>query len=431
MNRRTFLVTAATTTTVPLAGCSGDPDHGLASNAWGNTERSESEYGTTIEGTMTLAAGEYTARDVEPDEPVLLEVDFAVSSGGPIDVFLLEATEYQDRYRDGEGDEIQFLQGFSATESDSGVLRDTLAAGEYVLVLDNTGVWATSPDGEVTIDLSVLTSVPPADLIAQAREQMGTAGSVITGADPSSQEFDAEAMRDSLDEAEATLDEAGKLASQEEQATIEQLRAVIAWERRLADAMAAVEAGANAVETANSYFQSDRYDDAESKLETALDHYEDARSNLETARTDFGAIDTSVLSSFDSEAATATMDDLDSLVRTQIGFTKGFRQLNTGFKQFTTGADEYDDGNWSAAIDPLESASETFATAESTFQGLEEGASQDSVQSIIQLTCLAGAMKEGTQHFANAAEAESNGNESTFESEQQQAQDATEQCGSG
>ncbi|WP_275882794.1 zinc ribbon domain-containing protein [Halorhabdus sp. BNX81] len=128
----------------------GQTTHRVYGEGW-DVERSSGLTSETLEGTVTIPSGRYATRILEPDVAVEYSVEFEVTDGGPIDVILLDDDEY-DRYRDRNSDVQHRAQ---RTAAESGQLTTSVGAGEYDLVFDNTGVYGTSPDGEVTVSLTI------------------------------------------------------------------------------------------------------------------------------------------------------------------------------------------------------------------------------------------------------------------------------------
>lgn len=158
VTRRNLLIGAgAVAGLVGLGGCAlgaavlSRPDHRVH-DGW-DVERTEGLRSVTLDGTLTLPEGRYAGRNLRPDLALQYDVEFDVSRGGSVDVFTVQEDEY-DRYRD-RADNFEFVSSLSTTDSSGATLSGTLGAGEYKLVVDNTGVYGADPGGEVEMDIYV------------------------------------------------------------------------------------------------------------------------------------------------------------------------------------------------------------------------------------------------------------------------------------
>lgn len=268
-----------------------------------------------------------------------------------------------------------------------------------------------------------------AEHIETVRTKLDEASSLIDEQSESdNQEFSADRVHAKLDDVESELDSASAVATDDQQTAIDRLRSFSNWLRSMADVFGAAKEGLNAFERANSYFQTERYDETAEYLDTAQSQFETADEHLSEARLNFEEIDESTLDEFESVSAHSAMDEMAAFVGTMIGFIDGYRDLTSGFDQFMTGAEAFDNQEWNESIDPLRSARDDFAAAESTFRDNEENAPQEIVESMIELTCLAGAMKDASTHYENAARAAQNGNTERYNDEVEQAEAATNRC---
>jgi len=157
MNRRHFLGTAVAA--CALAGCTGSetPEHSEATDAWGRfTTTTGSDGETAFKATVPLASGEYAKRSATPQTgPAAFTIDFTVQEDRPIDLLFLTEGEYNTRYRDGDAEEVSFINDLSAPGSTGTTLSGSVQAGKYYIVLDNTGAYGTEPDGDVTVEITI------------------------------------------------------------------------------------------------------------------------------------------------------------------------------------------------------------------------------------------------------------------------------------
>lgn len=124
-SRRTVLSSIA----VLLAGCSTGQSTG---------ER------TVLDTDIELAAGDYRA--VEFDLQQEREVEFGISEIGntEIDILLLSRSEFE-AFSQGNEFDPRYSSGLAVS---GGWAEDTVSAGEYVVVFDNTYRGEATPDGK-------------------------------------------------------------------------------------------------------------------------------------------------------------------------------------------------------------------------------------------------------------------------------------------
>lgn len=156
MDRRTFLGAGAATAVLGTAGCldlassAVEPEHRLSNDATDGIEEIDAATSQRLYGELDLSAGRYAAWSLSPRINTDLWVDVEIlDGGGTLDVYLMDDGEY-DRYRDGEN--FEYYQDVSAVEVQSESLFATIDGGEYRLVVANTGMFSTSPDGAIVVD---------------------------------------------------------------------------------------------------------------------------------------------------------------------------------------------------------------------------------------------------------------------------------------
>ena len=115
-------------------------------------EKSESLLAATAEGSLDLPSGRYAAWTANPTRAVEYEVDFNVTKGDPIDVFVTDDDEY-DRYRTRERS-FQTLANATSTMGDT--LTASVGPGEYRIVIDNTGFVGATSGGDVDVDVTIV-----------------------------------------------------------------------------------------------------------------------------------------------------------------------------------------------------------------------------------------------------------------------------------
>lgn len=149
MQRRAFIGCLGVVAPVGLAGCLDDREFARAADPWGEERSSEGETSTETIAEFTLASGEYAARTQSPDVPV--EYEYRVDATNPVEVIVVAHAEF-DRWRDEE--EVTHFTDLHATGTQPSA-SGQLPAGRYVLVLDNTYLGETEPEGAVEGELQL------------------------------------------------------------------------------------------------------------------------------------------------------------------------------------------------------------------------------------------------------------------------------------
>lgn len=157
-SRRTIL---AGLTAIATAACTDilddDPTHEFAPNdAVRETDRREGDRSIEVDLEMDLEPGWYYAHRVEPTFGV--EFSYEVASDTPIDVWFMEQSEYDDRWRDGAED-VQYFRELSVTGVTGAHQSRPLPAGDYRVVVSNSEAYGTEPEGTAHVDLSLSSSV--------------------------------------------------------------------------------------------------------------------------------------------------------------------------------------------------------------------------------------------------------------------------------
>lgn len=146
MYRRTFIA-GVVTALGATAGCLGSGHRAVAPDQWDF----EAETSTEVVGSVTLPEGRYGAYQFRPSRPVTMAVE--AHADAAIDVFFLDRTEYNDRYR--EGDQIQYHARLSTTDATDVDMASEVPAGDYLLCFDNSGEYGTAPEQTVTVAFEI------------------------------------------------------------------------------------------------------------------------------------------------------------------------------------------------------------------------------------------------------------------------------------
>lgn len=136
MNRREALATTGTALAVGVVGCS-------------------TPFGTTVakvSGNARIPSEDYSTYDFAIDKPATLDYTFDVSTGPPIDILVMDRSNFQ-AYQNENYDSVTYLSGI--TKYDTTFAEDSaeLSAGKYNIVLDNTSNVGATPPSDSQIAL--------------------------------------------------------------------------------------------------------------------------------------------------------------------------------------------------------------------------------------------------------------------------------------
>lgn len=237
-----------------------------------------------------------------------------------------------------------------------------------------------------------------------------------------------------IGEAEGKLDEAEEYANAEQQKTIDELRNAIDWFRSMVRTLEEYGAALDESEVGMSYYDNDRFADAAEQMAVALDHMDNARHHLTVAEERFDRIDTDHLGAELGEI----LDIEDAMSEMEVGITnfeiflEGFRHMTLGFGEVLPAAEAYDAERWDEAASGFQDANDHFVVAESTFREGEDDADGEMRTTIIEFTCMAGAMADASRAGREASDAASENNWSRANEkheEFEQAMENLDNCG--
>lgn len=237
-----------------------------------------------------------------------------------------------------------------------------------------------------------------------------------------------------LDAASSALDRAEETASEDVQANVDVLRDLVSFLRDFVELLDLVAAGHSALATAFTYFGSERYDDAVDELDSATTSFEDAQSTVESARSRADAVDTDQLedaNDADVEELHAHLDRLDDQLGTYLAVADGFRDFSLGMQQFQSGTSRLDEERFGPAEAAYLDAADRFSDAEAAFRAEEEESPENVRSAVIELTCVAEAIGDASEHFANAAAALDRGDSSEAEEQSSLGEEAADRCNFG
>ncbi|KAB1193129.1 hypothetical protein GJR96_06600 [Haloferax sp. MBLA0076] len=234
-----------------------------------------------------------------------------------------------------------------------------------------------------------------------------------------------------LDEAESELDAAEKYATEEQQRQIDSGREYIGFGRKATEFMDILVEGYSLTYSGLTYFQSERYTDAAEELEAAERELGEADDLLSVVQDRTDQLDTEKLDDFDQvdvETLQIDLTSIDELIPVLEALAAGLREMSLGMVDFLQAEEHLDAEELARAQEYLDMASEHFGTSESIFRR-QEGDSPSSVKStIIELTCYAGSLKDGSEHLSRAVGAIVDGDNELAREERDKASQAFNKC---
>lgn len=244
-------------------------------------------------------------------------------------------------------------------------------------------------------------------------------------------DFKTTAITGYLETASTELDQAEEYANEEQQEIIEIARGYISFASEMADFLDTFADGYAEAYTGFTYFQSERYEDAVSQLETARSTLSEADELLTITRSRFDELNTDRLGDVEDvqiETLGSYLNDLDELLPAILTMTKGLISVSNGMVDYTEGSTYVDNEQASDAEEAFRAAAEDFSVARSTFQEEEESAPTEVKSTFVELACYSGALEDGSIHLANSMEAAQNQNRERAESEAQAAREDLNRC---
>jgi chromosome segregation ATPase len=242
--------------------------------------------------------------------------------------------------------------------------------------------------------------------------------------------FEDEVIQAHLDQAESYLNDAEE-GGAEQEGWIEAMRGVISLMRSFVDAFENLADGLDEFQTGATYFQNERYSDAESSFVEANKLINQSQDELVVAEEYFDGIDFgefSDSSEIDRIEMENRFEDFSALNTDFEYLTRTYRDLARGFREFLPAGESFDSEQYNDAEEGFRSARNHFSSAASTIREGEESATDEFIDDFIGLTCLTEALRDAADNYASASEAASNSDWDTANSHAEDANDALERC---
>lgn len=126
----------------------------IGENAWSDVEHLTGQTGEGLRGTVTLRPDEFTADSWEITGNEKLGITVQAVASGQVDVWTVADADFE-AYRNG--DDVPFLTDLSeAGVTGPAELTSPAAPGTYWVIVDNSAVYGSEPDGEAVADIEVV-----------------------------------------------------------------------------------------------------------------------------------------------------------------------------------------------------------------------------------------------------------------------------------
>lgn len=269
-------------------------------------------------------------------------------------------------------------------------------------------------DDEESIDVEALIESVDNDLRAAVDELDEAVEEAKDPVSSDSQAIETRPITARLDEASADLETARGEATDEQLRRIEALEGAIDCFRALVEAFGALGHAFDEYDTADQYFDLDRFEDAIDAFERTEQRTVEAKGHVSDARDAFEQVDPDAMDNLDhtdlTELAVA-IDEVEEVIVTMEYLAVGIRELAAAMIPFENANQALDAGQFEAAAAAYSESSNRFCVAFTTFQEAEIEVSADFRSDMIDMSCQAEALSDATDHFAKGAEAFADGRE--------------------
>ncbi|SEQ03907.1 hypothetical protein [Natrinema salaciae] len=313
--------------------------------------------------------------------------------------------------------------------------RRTILVGAGVSITSVLGGCLSSSDdeGDSSPDSDSQGSSANTEALNEAYDHLETAGNEFATQADVTFETDPEnplstsGLETAIGNAESALEDINEdEASDEQLDRLENAEHALSLFEDLLSVLVELEAGFNAVATADSYSTNDRFSDAGDQLEIAAEHFREGESLLSDAKTSWDNLDASQFEANDVELATGS-DDLEHLGDVCDAFSRfctATVDLYSGVEYYVEGANLIEQERYGAAASAFEDASNTLTDANSQYQDAETAVPQSFRKDFIDFTCLTDAFIESSDLFKEASEAMERGDWQTADTKATEAEEA-------
>lgn len=254
----------------------------------------------------------------------------------------------------------------------------------------------------------------------------------LDGDDPPDS-FDATSMHDRADDAEAALDEGEGDASDEQQETIDVLRATATFQREAGDYGERWVEFDNCLDTVDAYVGNEEWQAASDEFGRCNGVLDDLSDQLQATIDALDAVDTDRLASeadieYDDpdEELWLVAEELDALGE----YLDGLERFVAGVAHFVDGQEEIEAENWGTAASIYEDARTDFEASATTMRDLEDDPDTPGQfrSDVVELRCSAEAFTDASDEMVLGANDADRGNYTSAEEHFQAADQAADRC---
>lgn len=216
-----------------------------------------------------------------------------------------------------------------------------------------------------------------------------------------------------LDNAESELDAIEKEnASDKQVERLENGELAVSIFNDLLSATTELNDGFGAWDTADSYINNDRYNDAADQMETAAEHFREGESTIDTTRESWDELNSDYFKESEVELAT-TKDSLEHLEATFNAFARYSEatvDLCRGMVTFIEGSEYIEQERFVPAKNAFQDSSQSFREAKQQVKDAETAVPRAFRSEFIDATCESNALLEASGLMADGSEAAAAGN---------------------
>ncbi|WP_317176051.1 hypothetical protein [Halomontanus rarus] len=221
-------------------------------------------------------------------------------------------------------------------------------------------------------------------------------------------------------------------ASDEQLARFKNSERAIVYLKDAVAVLVELENGINALDTAVSYENNERFADAADQMEVATDHFVETESLVDDVATSWDELNAEQFGANNVDLATGAddIDHLKEICNAYARFSEAGIEFYLGVKAYFEGTDLFGQERFSAASSAFSDASDNLGTANQRYKNAETNVPQSFQNDFIEMTCLTDALHESSVLFAEASDAAENRDWETAETRAEEAEAALDvSCG--
>ncbi|WP_436344490.1 hypothetical protein [Natronorubrum sp. FCH18a] len=270
-----------------------------------------------------------------------------------------------------------------------------------------------------------------ADHIVEASNRLEEETTISFETDPGDP-LNTSAIEQGIENAEESLDDFNEDEASNDQLTqYENIEAAIEYTTDALEVLTELEEAFDAFDTAVSYENNERYDDAADQLEIALDHFTKADDLVDDAAESWSSVEVeNTEGKLDIADGEDDLDELDDICDAYARLTEAAIDFDRGLEAFKEGTESIEQGRYSAAASAYGDATIHFEDARDLYQDAETEVPSSYREVFIDMTCVSEAIVEASELFVEASEAADRGDYQTADTRANEAQEAMDvSCG--